>query len=320
MRRQFKETILDLASNDETIVLLFGDVSVYLFKEFQERYPKRFYNMGICENSLVSVAGGLSSQGFTPFVHTIAPFLTERCLEQIKLDLCYNRFPANIVTCGATFDYAWDGATHHCHNDLAILRLLPGMEVLQPGSCRELDQLLRQRYKSGNPTYYRLSDHPHAINLPVTFLRQRYKSGNPTYYRLSDHPHAIDLPVTFGKGVLIRDAAAPVTVATAGPLLGNVMEAVSDLPVNLIYFHTIKPIDRELVARFARTDILVVQDAHGLQEAITEVPGLRTSRHGLADAFCDCYGTLGDIRSRLGLDPQGIRAAVTSSLERHNND
>ena len=69
------------------------------------------------------------------------------------------------------------------------------MEVLQPGSCRELDQL----------------------------LRQRYKSGNPTYYRLSDHPHAIDLPVTFGKGVLIRDAAAPVTVATAGPLLGNVM-------------------------------------------------------------------------------------------------
>jgi len=292
MRRQFKETILDLASNDETIVLLFGDVSVYLFKEFQERYPQRFYNMGICENSLVSVAAGLSSQGFTPFVHTIAPFLTERCLEQIKLDLCYNRFPANLVTCGATFDYAWDGATHHCHNDLAILRLLPGMEVLQPGSCRELDQL----------------------------LRQRYKSGNPTYYRLSDHPHAIDLPVTFGKGVLIRDAAAPVTVATAGPLLGNVLEAVSDLPVNLIYFHTIKPIDRELVARFARTDILVVQDAHGLQEAITEVPGLRTSRHGLADAFCDCYGTLGDIRSRLGLDPQGIRAAVTSSLERHNND
>ena len=153
MRKQFKLTTLDLAEKDERVVLVFGDISVFLFNDFQKRFPDRFYNMGILENTLVSVAAGLSSQGFIPFVHTIAPFVTERSTEQIKVDLGYNRFPANIVSTGATFDYAWDGATHHCWLDLASLRLLPDMEVLQPGTPREVDFLLRAHYANDKSTY-----------------------------------------------------------------------------------------------------------------------------------------------------------------------
>ena len=97
MRKQFKETVMALSKDDDRIVLVFGDVSVYLFNDFKEKYPDRFYNMGICENTLISVAAGLSSQGFFPFVHTITPFITERCFEQIKLDLVYNKFGVNIV-------------------------------------------------------------------------------------------------------------------------------------------------------------------------------------------------------------------------------
>jgi transketolase len=125
---------MDLAARDDRVVVILGDISHYLFNAFQEKYPSRFYNMGVCENALVSVAAGLGAQGFHPFVHTIAPFITERSLEQIKLDMCYNEFGGNILSCGASFDYAWDGATHHCYSDLEILRLLPGMEVIQPGS------------------------------------------------------------------------------------------------------------------------------------------------------------------------------------------
>lgn len=286
MRKQFKETILDIARTDNSIVLIFGDVSVYLFKEFAETYPERFYNMGICENTLVSVAAGLSAQGFTPFVHTIAPFITERSYEQIKLDLCYNRFPANIVSCGASFDYAWDGATHHCYTDLAILRLLPDMEVLQPGSRKELDVL----------------------------LRSQYNSRNPTYFRLSDHPHTIDLDIEFGRGIALIDCGATVTVMTAGPLLANVMEAVADLPVNLVYFHTIKPIDTNIISRFAGTEILVVHDAHGLFEAICEVPGIKAVRYGLEDTFYGAYGRLDQIRSKIGLDPRGIRSFIEQTV------
>src|SRR5688572_2484748 len=86
MRRQFKDTVTELAANDERVVVILGDISHYLFSGFQERFPSRFYNMGICENALISVAAGMSAQGFHPFVHTIAPFITERSLEQIKLD------------------------------------------------------------------------------------------------------------------------------------------------------------------------------------------------------------------------------------------
>ncbi|MBI4806788.1 MAG: hypothetical protein HY795_16330 [Desulfovibrio sp.] len=287
MRKQFKDTVMDLATTDGSIVILLGDVSVYLFNEFKERHPHRFYNMGICENTLISMAGGMAAQGLTPFVHTIAPFLTERSYEQIKLDLCYNRFPANILTCGATFDYAWDGPSHHCYTDLAILRLLPGMEVLQPGSRKELDVL----------------------------LRSHYNNGNPTYFRLSDFPHGVDIPVAPGKAVVLKDEGSTVTVMTAGPLLGEVFEACKDLAVNLVYHHTIKPLDAATVERFRDTHILSFHDAFGLKEALADIPELRVTGYGLRDEFCTCYGRVGDMRSMLGLDAASIRETVRRKLE-----
>jgi len=277
---------MDLSVQDGKIVVILGDVSVYLFNDFKEKYPDRFYNMGICENTLVSVAAGLSSQGFYPFVHTITPFITERSYEQIKLDLCYNQFGANIASCGASFDFAWDGASHHCYTDLEILRLLPDIEVIQPGSRKELDIL----------------------------LRSQYNNGRTTYFRLSDNPHDIDLPVEFGRGVVVRDVGSRLTVMTAGPILGNVFEACGELEVNLVYFHTIKPIDTDLISRFRQTKILVVHDAFGLYEAVAEVPGLDLSFHGIPKVFCNWYGTVHDIRKKLGLDPASIREAVRSHL------
>jgi transketolase len=232
------------------------------------------------------MAAGLSAQGFYPFVHSIAPFVTERSYEQIKLDMCYNEFGGNIVSCGASFDYAWDGATHHAYTDLAILRLLPHMEVIQPGSRKELDVL----------------------------LRSQYSNGKTTYFRLSDHPHDMDVPVEFGKGVVLRDCDSKLTVMTAGPLLGNVMEACREIDVNLVYFHTLKPIDKELIAKFAHTKILVIYDAFGLYEAICEVPHLSLSYHGLPDQFCSSYGTLKEIRESLGLDPGSIKKIALRHL------
>lgn len=290
MRKQFKKTLLELAEKDDKIILILGDISVFLLNEFKERFPDRFYNLGICENTLISVTAGLSSQGFRPFVHSITPFITERSLEHIKLNMCYNRFGGNIVSCGASFDYAWDGATHHCHTDLAILRMLPNIEVLQPGSCKELDVL----------------------------LRSQYANGMTTYFRLTDYPHDIEFPVEFGKGVIVKNKNAKVTVMTSGPILGNVLEACHDLNVNLVYFHTIKPIDQELILKFKDTDILVIQDAFGLQEAICSVPNLRLQCHGLPDEFCNWYGTLAQIREKVGLDPVFIKSLVQRAIETAN--
>jgi transketolase len=217
-----------------------------------------------------------------PFVHTIAPFLTDRSIEQIKLDMCYNQFGGNIVTCGASFDYAWDGATHHTFIDLAVLRLLPNMEVIQLGSVDEVESM----------------------------LKSQYDNGKTTYFRLSDNPHSLKTDTRFGKGTVMKDVGAAITVMTAGPILPNVVDACEDLPVNVVYFHTLKPIDHELVERFRQTRILVVHDAFGLREAINEVPGLSTEYYGLPDAFSSCYGNVVEVRKDLGLDALGIRRAV----------
>lgn len=287
MRRQFKDTVLKLAERDDRLVLLFGDISVFLFNEFSARYPNRLLNVGICENTLVSMAAGMSATGFYPIVHTIAPFVTERSYEQVKLDVCYNRLGCTIVTCGGSFDYAWDGATHHCYTDLELMRMLPGMEVMQPGSKKEFDVL----------------------------LSQCYNNGNPSYLRIAADEHGLDLPVEFGKGKIVKETpGANISVATAGPLLGNVLSACTDLPVNILYFHTIKPLDVHLLERFAETRILVVHDAFGLFEAINASCSVKAEYHGLPDGFCCYYGTLQDIRRKLRLDPEGIKNRIGEAL------
>ena len=286
MRKQFKETVTALAEADERVVLVFGDISVYLFQDFAHRFPGRFYNLGICENTLISVAAGLASQGFIPFVHTIAPFVTERCLEQIKLDVGYNAFPVHIVTVGATYDYAWDGPTHQAIADMGALRLIPGIDIVQPGSREEVDHQVRTRYAAGRPTYLRLSDHQHGQTLPVD-----------------------------GRGVVVRDAGSLVTVVTAGPILANVLPAVESLPVNLLYFSTIKPIDRALLHRFGHTHIVVVHDATGLFEEVCEHAAAAVTRIGIPDRFISCYGTIQDIRREAGLAPERIHETVRQLLQ-----
>jgi len=287
MRQHFKDIILKLAEKDDRVILILGDISVFLLKEFADRFPNQFYNIGICENTLISMAAGLSFQGFHPFVHTIAPFITERSYEQVKLDMCYNGVGGNLVSCGGSFDYAWDGATHHCYTDLELMRMLPGMEVMQPGSRNELGAL----------------------------IESQYANGKPSYFRIPADEHKLDLPAKFGKAnVVIHKDSAALTIATAGPILQNVYEACKDLDVNLLYFHTIKPLDKEVLAEYSNTKILVIHDAFGLFEAICAASDASVKYFGIPDKFCCFYGTLEDIRTSLGLDVRGIRRIIQGEL------
>jgi transketolase len=164
--------------------------------------------------------------------------------------------------------------------DIAFMRLLPGTEVFQPGTPREADFLLRRHYAR-----------------PLT-----------SYFRLSDQTHELDLPLEPGAGgAVVRDLGAPVTIVTAGPILADVMKAVADLPVNVVYFHTIKPFDHELLRAFSRTELRVVHDSFGLYEAVCEAGGRSVKRLGLPDRFRRTYGTVADARRDAGLGIDDIR-------------
>ena len=282
MRRRFGKIISELAKKDEKIYLIVGDIGFRVFDEFREMHPDRFINMGICEQTLISVAAGLRSQGFIPIVHTIGSFLTERAMEQIKIDLVYNEYPACLVSCAGTIDWAWDGPSHQAWVDIAFMRHLPGTQVFQPGTKKETDFL----------------------------LRQHYADSTTCYFRLSDFCHPLDLPLTAFRGNVVRRGTAGSTVITAGPMLDPVLEASEGLDMNILYFHTIKPFDHDLVSEFAHTKLKVVHDSFGLFEAVCEVAGRSVEKLGLPDRFCGSYGTVHDARRDVGLDVDHIRAVL----------
>ena len=165
MRQEFSDMLLEVGMSDPNLVVLVGDISHFRLIPFAQACPGRYYNVGICEQTIVNMAAGLAMTGFFPVVHTIAPFLVERAYEQIKLDLCYQKIGANILTVGSAFDYSTLGCTHHCYTDFALLKPLPDIEILFPASSIELNTLFKQTYNNGKVTYIRIPkcSHEHAF-------------------------------------------------------------------------------------------------------------------------------------------------------------
>ena len=154
MRQQFADTMLEVGQADPKLSVLIGDISHFILQPFAKACPGRFYNVGICEPTIISMAAGLSKTGLHPVVHTIAPFIIERSFEQIKLDFCYQGLSGNIVTVGSAFDYANLGCTHHCYDDFALIKSLPRTQIIYPASCAEFDLLFRQTYRNDHLTYF----------------------------------------------------------------------------------------------------------------------------------------------------------------------
>ena len=126
-----------------------------MFDEFKEIAEDRFFNCGIAEGSMMSIAAGLGLSGFRPFVYTITPFITTRCLEQIKIGAAYHKVPVIIIGTGSGLSYAELGATHHSLDDVSVIRSIPDIRVLAPCDSFELKAFLHQSLQSELPTYMR---------------------------------------------------------------------------------------------------------------------------------------------------------------------
>ena len=157
MRAAFVQTVAKLLDENPKVVLLLGDISVHAFREAKARHPMRVINCGISEQAMVSVAAGLSRSGMYPICHSIAPFLVERALEQIKVDFGYQELPGCFVSVGASYDYAAMGATHHCPGDVALALTIPDLEVYAPGHPDEVRRML-PKIVDGAFAYVRLSE------------------------------------------------------------------------------------------------------------------------------------------------------------------
>ena len=301
MRDAFAKAITRLAWEDGRIVVLSGDIGNRMFDDFKARYPERFYNCGVAEANMMSLASGIALSGLRPFVYSITPFVTTRCLEQIRVDLCHQHAPVTIVGVGGGLSYANLGATHHSCEDIAFLRVLPQMTVVCPGDATEVRLATRAVLNLDGPAYIRLG-----------------KKGEPLVHR--EDPRFV-----IGEGIVVREGR-DVCLLSTGNLLPVAVEASEELSkagvsAQLVSFHTVKPLDVALLRRaFESIRVVTTVEEHSVlgglggsvAEWLSEQPSTRARlcRIGTADAFLHEAGEQDHARERLGLTPKHIVEAT----------
>ena len=287
MRKQFVQTVESLLDEDGKIVLLLGDIGVFGFRNSFKKYPKRVYNIGILEQSTVGLAAGLSMTGLIPVVHTIAPFVVERCIEQLKNDFCYQKLGGNFVSVGGSYDYAALGCTHHCPADVNLLKNLPGMEIIVPGTAAEFDQL----------------------------FHQVYANNNPTYYRLSERENTASFDVSFGKAVVVQEGSQA-TVVAVGPTLNAVLKAVEGLDVSVLYYTSVMPFDEDTLKCHCLSGKILLCEPYYVGGLTSDIVYSMWPMKVLIDSigiplqFLDRYGRAEDHDKTIGLTPSNIRSRL----------
>ena len=292
MRAQFVETVNGILAADEDSVLLLGDIGVYGFREAFNDFPDRVFNIGILEQSTISLASGLSLNGLIPIVHTIAPFIVERALEQIKIDLCYQNTGCNLVSVGASYDYAALGCTHHCPGDINTLNQLPEMDIIVPGHAVEFDSIFSSSYNNGRPSYFRLSE---------------YGNREPEM-------------VKYGTNKIIKNGNSDIFVLVVGPLLDTVISALENEDVTLIYCTTVKPFDSSFISDNPRLKKLIIVEPYYsgsvLQNIIEAHDNIKFEIRmiGLERTFIENYGTKAEVDSLLEMDLYGITKRLRNAI------
>ncbi len=297
MRNAFAAEITALAAADPRIVLLSGDIGNRLFDDFKVRCAGRFFNCGVAEANMIGMAAGMALCGLRPVAYTITPFVTTRCLEQIRVDVCYHHVPVVIVGTGSGLSYASLGATHHSCEDIAFLRALPHMNVVCPGDALEVRAALRAALALGEPVYLRLG-----------------KKGEPLV-----HKQPVDLVI--GKGIEVRPGK-DVSLLSTGNTLAVAVQAAEALgqrgvSAQVVSFHTVKPLDEPLLEYvFAHYRAVVTIEEHSLlgglggsvAEWLVDRPPQRARlvRVGTADAFMHEAGNQEYARRHYGLTPERI--------------
>ena len=157
MRNRFGEVISKLADENENIIIIVADIGYRVFDDFREKYPERFINMGICEQSIISVASGMALEGLQPWVYTITPFLIERPFEQIKLDIDHQNVNVNLV---GYADYPNLGPTHAELNAKKTMGLFNNIESFFPSDGDETEKMIFQAYEREGPSFISLKSDP----------------------------------------------------------------------------------------------------------------------------------------------------------------
>lgn len=304
MRNAFVKTLFELAGDSSNVFLMTADLGFNVLNQFEEAYPDRFINAGVCEQNMTSVAAGIALEGNTVFTYSIANFPTLRCLEQIRNDVAYHRANVKIVAVGAGFAYGALGMSHHATEDIAILRALPEMVIFTPSDPLETAAVTRIAAQMDGPCYIRLG-----------------KGGEKNL-------HAGIPDVQMGRALCLK-AGGDTAILVAGAIANEALlaaELLADKGISCaVYsFPTVKPIDKALIIELSqRYDFLFSLEEHtivgGFGGAVAEVLAetnscVRLERMGLPDVFASSVGSQSFLRTHYQIDGMSIAELILSQI------
>jgi transketolase len=303
-RKAFGEAVIEAAEKNPDVVVLSADSSSGSgLGAFPSRFPERHFEFGIMEQGVIGFASGLATTGKIPVFAAIAPFVTARPFEMFRNDLGYMNQNVKVVGRCAGLTYDQLGATHHSIDDIAIIRTIPGVTVINPGDPVTIKKAVHAMIDHKGPCYLKIGSPP----MPVLYEE--------------------DVNFKLGKGIVIKDGRDVALIGT-GTVLSKAVAAArlleeSGISVRLIDIHTIKPLDRDLILSAAREigRIVTVEEhyiAGGLGSAIAEICSqecpIKMKMIGIGDHYAS-NGPYEELLGKYGLQPDQIKETVIKFLK-----
>ncbi|SHJ19685.1 transketolase [Desulfatibacillum alkenivorans DSM 16219] len=303
----YGQVLCDLGDQHPEIVGLSADLANSTkIGKFGQKFPERFFNVGIAEQNLFGVAAGLAKSGLTPFVSTMATFVSMRACEQVRTDICYQNLDCKIIAThgGASFGQA--GSTHHCTEDLSIMRSFANMTVIVPADGIECANAVKACIDWPGPVYIRIG-----------------RGFEPKFYDDEEYGFQIGKAVTLMEGTDITLICCGVTVLQAMEA-AKFLKENDGLSVRVLNIHTIKPIDEEAILKAVMdTRRLAVFEEHnvmgGLGSAVADViaasgKGCAFTKVGIPDCYCE-VGYPEDLYTHYKLDADGVIETVRQVMQ-----
>lgn len=310
IRDAFFDELYDIASKDSDVILLTADMGAFSLEKFKKNLNSQYINVGVSEQNMVGIAAGLALEGKNVFIYGIAPFVTMRCYEQIKVDISYMNLPVKIIGSGVGIVYGSDGNTHHAVQDISIIRALPGMTIFNASDPISMNAIAKLSYESSNPVYIRLD-----------------KGKLPCLYDNDNDNNNLD----FSDGMCQLRKGKDLLIIATGVMIHQALKLaellfVNKIDVSVIDIYRIKPINEKLLLFFIdQSDKIVTLEEHsiigGIGSIIAELlvdneKYIPTKRFAIADKYCRRYGNREWMHSFFGLDIDNVYREI---LEWYND-
>ncbi len=293
------EELYEIALSDPRVVVLSADTGALMFKEFKRNIPEQFFNVGVAEQNAISVAAGLALTGRHVFVFGISNFVTLRCYDQIRIDICCMELPVTILGMGTGYTYSSDGPTHHMIEDVSVMRALPGMTIWCPSDYMMTAKVVHMAHKTHGPSYIRFDKGP------FTHI-----------YDNSNH--------NFSDGLAVLKSGKDLTIVATGIMVSQALKLVDEfkkqgIEAGVVDLYRLKPVSKKLINALKASERIVTLEEHtvlgGLGSIVLETLAdneilIPVKVFGIPDKYRYEAGSREMLQSLDGLDVPSISKTV----------